>query len=83
VSSFPLPFLIECHALTGEVRAQLVARVMKCFIESASGRVEPLGKHVDRHVVQRRRDEDLALMWRQLVSDRLLNLPKNLTVLGA
>ena len=40
-----------------KVRAQLAPRVVQRLVERAAVRVQPLGEHVDRHAVQRERDE--------------------------
>ena len=62
--------------------AQLPPRVVQGLVERSACRLEPFGKHVDRHAVQRQRDEDAALMVGQHLVDRLLQGRQQLTLLG-
>jgi hypothetical protein len=56
---------------------------MNRLVERSPCGVETLCEHVDRHAVQGDRNENLALVRRQLVRDRLLKLPKQLAALSA
>ena len=44
---------------------ELAASVVKRLVERAARGTEALGEDVDRHLVQRERDEDVALVRRQ------------------
>ena len=55
---------------------------MKCLVERAAGRVEPLGEHVERHAVQRERDQYLLLVLGQAIVDRALQRQHQLVALG-
>ena len=56
-------------------RAQLAARVVQRLVERAARRAEALGEHVDRHLVQRERDEHRALVRRERSSPRVAAPP--------
>jgi len=57
------------------VGAQVAARIVKRLVDRAPGRSEALGEDVDGDLVQRGRDQDLALVRRErradTVADRL------------
>src|SRR5215218_2977660 len=61
----------EHMARSGERRAQLPPGVVERLVERAAGGAEALGEHVERHLVQRQRREDLALMRCELALDAL------------
>src|SRR4051812_35208682 len=63
--------LLETHAAPDEGQAEALARVVQSLVESSACRVEPLGEDVDRHLVQRQRDENLALVRAQRPLDLL------------
>ena len=77
-ASFPT---IGGDAAPGQVRAELAPRVVQGLVEGAARRAEPLGEHVDRHAVQRERDEHLPLMRGQHLVDGHPNGAKNLSLL--
>src|SRR3954453_66091 len=62
--------------------AQLAPGVVDRLVERAAGRAEPLGEHVDRHAVERHRDEYLALVLCQLLVDRPPYRVEQLGLLG-
>ena len=63
-------------------RRELRPCVVKRLIEGAAGGVEPLGEHVDRHLVQRERHEHVALVRREVLPDGALELAQKIGVLG-
>jgi hypothetical protein len=66
---FPRPRLAGREAALAELLAQLAAGVVHRLVEGAARRAQPVRQDVDRHVVERERDEDLALVRRQRVLD--------------
>ena len=56
---------------------------MDGLVERAAGRVHALGKHVDRHPVERDGNEDAALVRRELGPHRGRDRPDGLAALGA
>lgn len=74
---------VEGEASLGELGAQLSPRVVQCLVERAAGRVEPFGQHVDRHLVERERDQHLALVPGQAAVDRVLERLHQLARLGS
>ena len=59
------------EAAAGKLDAKLAAGVVQGLVERAARGPEPLGEDVDRHAVERERDEDIALVRRQGPVDRL------------
>ena len=55
---------------------------MKCLVERAAGRVEPLGEDVDGDAVEGDGDEHLALVGGELGLDRVLQTAELLRGLG-
>ena len=62
-----------------EVAAKLPASVVERLVERAATRVEAVCEDVDRHAVQRERDEHAALVRRQDVLDRVLQRREQLS----
>ena len=56
---------------------------MQGLVERAARGAEALGEHVDRHLVQRERDEHGALVRRELLAHRALQRPQELGALAA
>ena len=61
--------------------AQLAPRVVQGLVEGAAGRLEVVGEDVDRHAVDRERQQDAPLVRGEDVADRLLDLPEELVLL--
>jgi hypothetical protein len=62
--------LADAEPARGERRAELEAGVVDRLVERPAGRVESLGQDVDRDVVERGGDEELALAWSEVALDR-------------
>src|SRR5439155_11592945 len=73
----------SCETARLEVRAQVASRVVERLVERVPVAVEPLGEHVDRHAVERERDEYLPLARRQRRLDPLLDRGEELRPLEA
>ena len=67
-----LLLFVQAQAARRERASELLSPVVQGLVEGAAGRVQPLGEHVDRHLVQGERDEHLALVGAQLLLDRLV-----------
>ncbi|HWG09330.1 MAG TPA: hypothetical protein VN672_10010 [Solirubrobacteraceae bacterium] len=63
--------LVQADAARRERASELLPPVVQGLVKSAARRLEPLGEDVDRHLVQRERYDHLALMWAQVLLDRL------------
>src|SRR4051794_4922755 len=63
--------LVLCESCRGKLATELGAGVVQRLVERAASRRKPIGEHVDRHFVQRQRDEHLALMRGQRTGDRV------------
>src|SRR4051812_2135281 len=61
--------VLAVQVATSQLIPQFVAqpppRVVQRLVERPARRAEPLGQHVDRHLVQRQGDEDRSLVLRQ------------------
>src|SRR5688572_505993 len=62
--------------------SQLAPRVVQGLVERSAIRVQALSENVDRNAVQGERDEDAALVRRQHLGDRALQLGEQLALLG-
>lgn len=57
------------HAALGEPSAEAAPGVVERLVQRAAWRGQAFGEHVDRDAVDRKRDQDLALVGRELVGD--------------
>src|SRR5829696_3457478 len=62
---------VEGEAPRRQIGAQLPARIVKGLVQRATSRAQPVGKHVERHAVEREGHEDLALVLGQASLYRL------------
>src|SRR4051794_31306830 len=69
-------------ALFLDGQAEFAPGVVEGLVQGAAGRPQPLGHHVDRHLVERQRDEHLALMWGELGVDRPRDSLEQLAAFG-
>jgi hypothetical protein len=70
------------ESLVVEVTAELLPRVVQRLVKSTSAGVQAFGENVDRHAVERERNEDVTLVRRQRALDPAVQRRQELALLG-